>query len=169
MKADIHPKYFENVEIRCSCGNVVVSGSTRDKLKTELCSKCHPFYTGTQKLVDTAGRVDKFQEKRKRAAAINEELKKQAQAAKKKPEVYVEKEVPAEVLERAMAASAPKGKWGGPLGDSPAQEVAKDAAKVPAKKAPAKVASKKPVAKKPSSKTPKKKSAPAKKPSSKKK
>lgn len=126
MKAEIHPKYFDSVEIRCSCGNVVISGSTKEKLKTELCSKCHPFYTGQQKLVDTAGRVDKFEAKRRKFAELTDVAKKRVEAKKKKPEAYKEKEIPAEVLERAMASEKPAGKWGGPVGDAPAETVVKE-------------------------------------------
>ncbi len=64
MKADIHPKY-EEVTVTCSCGNTFVTRSTLDKqaLSVEVCSACHPFYTGKQKIVDTAGRVEKFRQK----------------------------------------------------------------------------------------------------------
>lgn len=64
MQADIHPKYNQ-VEVTCSCGNTFTTGSTlgKDALSIEVCSACHPFYTGKQKLVDTAGRVDKFRQK----------------------------------------------------------------------------------------------------------
>jgi large subunit ribosomal protein L31 len=72
MKAKIHPQYFENIKITCSCGNVMLAGSTKKELKTEICSACHPFYTGNQKLVDTAGRVDKFMAKIKKAQKIKE-------------------------------------------------------------------------------------------------
>ncbi len=63
MKKDIHPKYNNKAKVICACGNSFETGSTEDELKTELCSACHPFYTGKQKLVDTARRVEKFQEK----------------------------------------------------------------------------------------------------------
>ncbi|VAW92524.1 LSU ribosomal protein L31p @ LSU ribosomal protein L31p, zinc-dependent [hydrothermal vent metagenome] len=64
MKADIHPKYSD-VTVTCSCGNTFQTGSTvgKDALNIEVCSSCHPFYTGKQKIVDTAGRVDKFRQK----------------------------------------------------------------------------------------------------------
>ena len=64
MKPDIHPKY-KDVKITCSCGNSFVTRSTmeKDQISLEVCSMCHPFYTGTQKLVDTAGRVDRFRQK----------------------------------------------------------------------------------------------------------
>ncbi len=63
MKAGIHPEYAE-IEVTCSCGNTFKTGSTLGKdLHVEVCSKCHPFYTGKQKIVDTAGRVEKFRQK----------------------------------------------------------------------------------------------------------
>ena len=59
MKEGIHPKY-EQTTIRCACGNTFTTGSTKKDIRVEICSKCHPFYTGKQKLVDTGGRVDRF-------------------------------------------------------------------------------------------------------------
>jgi large subunit ribosomal protein L31 len=60
MKASIHPEYVES-QVTCSCGNAFVTRSTVPNLHVELCSECHPFYTGKQKLVDTGGRVERFQ------------------------------------------------------------------------------------------------------------
>lgn len=62
MKAQIHPKYFE-ANVSCSCGNTFTVGSTVERIHVELCNKCHPFYTGQQKFVDTASRIEKFQKK----------------------------------------------------------------------------------------------------------
>ena len=62
MKEGIHPKYHE-VTITCSCGNEIKTRSTGGDLKMEICSNCHPFYTGKQKLIDTAGRVERFRKK----------------------------------------------------------------------------------------------------------
>jgi large subunit ribosomal protein L31 len=59
MKADIHPKYH-TVTVHCACGNVFETRSTRNEIRVDICSACHPYFTGTQKFVDTAGRVDKF-------------------------------------------------------------------------------------------------------------
>lgn len=59
MKENIHPKY-EDATITCACGNVIKTKSTKGDMKVEICSKCHPFFTGKQKLVDTGGRVDRF-------------------------------------------------------------------------------------------------------------
>ncbi len=61
MKVDIHPTYFPEAKIVCACGNTISVGSTVEKIAVELCSNCHPFYTGKQNLIDTAGRVERFQ------------------------------------------------------------------------------------------------------------
>ena len=67
MKKEIHPQYFDDAKITCACGNVFTLGSTKESILVEICSQCHPFYTGNDKVLDTAGRVEKF--KSKRAAA----------------------------------------------------------------------------------------------------
>ena len=63
MKEKIHPKYFIDAQVTCSCGNTFTTGSTRKTLKVELCSACHPFYTGSKRMVDTAGRVERFKQR----------------------------------------------------------------------------------------------------------
>lgn len=63
MKKDIHPEYHPEAKVECACGNTFNVGSTVKEIQVELCSSCHPFYTGKQKLVDTARRVEKFQER----------------------------------------------------------------------------------------------------------
>jgi len=63
MKEKIHPKYFNDAVVTCSCGNTFVTGSTKKTLKIELCSKCHPYFTGEQKVIDTAGRVERFKKR----------------------------------------------------------------------------------------------------------
>ncbi len=63
MKPKIHPNYSSNVTVTCSCGNTFVTGSTKDMLRVEICGACHPFYTGQERLIDTARRVEKFQDK----------------------------------------------------------------------------------------------------------
>lgn len=60
MKNDLHPEYHHDIKVACSCGKTFVTGSTLPSMQVEICSNCHPFYTGQQKLIDTAGRVDKF-------------------------------------------------------------------------------------------------------------
>jgi large subunit ribosomal protein L31 len=62
MKPKIHPKYGQ-ATIRCACGNEIVAGSTKKDIRVEICSKCHPFFTGKQKLVDSAGRIERFRKK----------------------------------------------------------------------------------------------------------
>ncbi len=69
MKADIHPKY-QAAEMRCACGNVVQTRSTKPVILVGICNLCHPFYTGNQKFVDTAGRVDKFQQRLAKTNAV---------------------------------------------------------------------------------------------------
>lgn len=62
MKADIHPDY-QQVQVHCACGETWTTGSTKNELRLEICSKCHPFFTGRQKLVDSAGQVARFQKR----------------------------------------------------------------------------------------------------------
>lgn len=85
MKKDIHPKYFPKAKVSCVCGNEFLTGSTEENIKVELCHLCHPFYTGKQKLVDTARRVEKFREKlaKKTAASQARKGKKAKKIAKK--------------------------------------------------------------------------------------
>lgn len=73
MKKGIHPKYYPKALVKCACGNTFQVGSTKEYLEIEICSQCHPFYTGKEKLLDTMGRVEKFQE---RIAKREEILKK---------------------------------------------------------------------------------------------
>jgi large subunit ribosomal protein L31 len=80
MKADIHPKY-QAAEIRCACGNVIKTRSTKHTILLGICNACHPFYTGQQKFVDTAGRVDKFQQRMAKTQAAQQAV---ADAASKK-------------------------------------------------------------------------------------
>ncbi len=89
MKKDIHPQYHDKAKVSCVCGNNFVTGSTKEELKVEICSDCHPFYTGKQKLVDSAQRVEKFEAKLKAQKEVSKtkkgkKLKKQAQNKKQK-------------------------------------------------------------------------------------
>lgn len=76
MKKEIHPTYFPQAKVVCSCGNTFTVGATKPELKVEICAKCHPFYTGEEKLIDTAGRVEKFKTRRAAAAAASKAVKK---------------------------------------------------------------------------------------------
>jgi large subunit ribosomal protein L31 len=63
LKEGIHPQFYEDCVVTCACGNTFVTGSYKKAIKVDICSKCHPFFTGTQKLVDTEGRIEKFNKK----------------------------------------------------------------------------------------------------------
>lgn len=83
MRTGIHPEYVES-KVTCSCGETFVTRSTKPELHVELCSKCHPFYTGTQKLVDTGGRVQRFSDKFGNAAAAVAKKEAEAREARQK-------------------------------------------------------------------------------------
>ena len=71
MKKDIHPAYFPASKVACACGNTFTVGSTKDNIKVEICSACHPFYTGEgSKILDTAGRVEKFKARQAKATKV---------------------------------------------------------------------------------------------------
>ncbi len=63
MKKDIHPQFYSEAKVTCVCGNTFITGSTMKEIRLEICSACHPFYSGQQKLVDTEGRVERFRKK----------------------------------------------------------------------------------------------------------
>ena len=76
MKPDIHPKYYPEAKIKCACGKVYTLGTTKPELSVEICANCHPFFTGKEKLIDTAGKVEKFKARRTKAAAAPKAAKK---------------------------------------------------------------------------------------------
>lgn len=90
MKAEIHPTYYPNARVICSCGATWLTGSTVEEIRTDVCSKCHPFYTGEQRIVDTAGQVERFMkrlERRQTAAAhrdLQQQVRKEAEDAARK-------------------------------------------------------------------------------------
>ena len=65
MKEKIHPKFYEDARVTCSCGNSFTTGSTKKELKVEVCSSCHPYYTGERRMMDTTGRVERFKKRYK--------------------------------------------------------------------------------------------------------
>jgi len=83
MKADLHPTYFPEAKVVCACGNTFTTGSTSPELKLEICNQCHPFYTGKEKLVDTEGRVERFQ--RRMASKVEPKTKKTPEARDERP------------------------------------------------------------------------------------
>lgn len=87
MKKDIHPQYHADAKVVCACGNKFATGSTMAEIHTEICANCHPFYTGKQNLIDTAGRVERFQKLVTKATA------KKATAAARKTTKKAEKVV----------------------------------------------------------------------------
>lgn len=85
MKKDTHPKYYPKAEVTCACGNKFNIGSTKEKIAIEICSKCHPFYTGQEKLVDVVGKVEKFKKRQEKASgeAKSKAVKKEEKRKKK--------------------------------------------------------------------------------------
>ncbi|MDP3764200.1 MAG: 50S ribosomal protein L31 [bacterium] len=70
MKTDIHPKYFTTAKVKCACGSTYTVGSTKEHIEVEVCNSCHPFYTGKENLVDSAGRVEKFRTRLSKKAIV---------------------------------------------------------------------------------------------------
>lgn len=100
MKSSIHPTYYASAKVVCACGNTFSVGSTKEEIRVELCSKCHPFYTGQQKLVDTSGRVERFAERMKAqsgksAATTGKKAKAEKRAAQKEAKKTVRQTVEA--------------------------------------------------------------------------
>ena len=83
MKKTIHPTYFPTAKVSCACGQTFTTGSTKEEIRVELCSKCHPFFTGKERIVDTARRLEKFKERaeKKTSAAATRKGKKVKKAA----------------------------------------------------------------------------------------
>ena len=146
MKKGIHPKYYPEAKVVCSCGNTFTTGSTQELIRTDVCSACHPFFTGEQRIVDTAGQVERFMkrlEKREELAAEEkgrlEEIEK-AEAPKKKPDEAEAAKAIAEKLrgKKPTAEKSPKAS-GKPVG-----KTAKPSAKRSTKEAAEATTAKKP-------------------------
>lgn len=88
MKKKIHPTWYNNAKVTCSCGNTFTTGSTQEEIEVEICSQCHPFFTGEMKFVDRQGRVDKFKKKMQQAKKRQqrEEEKRQKKQAEEQPD-----------------------------------------------------------------------------------
>ncbi len=111
MKKEIHPEYYSEAKVICACGNTFTTGSTKPELKVDLCSQCHPFYTGKQKLVDTAKRVEKFQakmDKQKEMGSKKGKTAKRAAKAAKKAAKASEKVEKVDSTKKKTKASAKK-------------------------------------------------------------
>ena len=83
MKVKIHPKYYANARVICACGNTWTTGSTLPEIKVDICSACHPFYTGEQRIVDTAGQVDRFMKRLERTAETAEQVRLQQETQRR--------------------------------------------------------------------------------------
>ena len=142
MKSGIHPNYNPKAKVKCACGATYEFGSTLESYKVEICGKCHPFYTGKQKLVDTAGRVDKFMERQKTFEMKKAEEK--ARLSKKIKKETVEERVTRKAEEKEAAKMAEKAKK-----EAEKKEAAKKKAeKIVVKPVAKKLAAKKTVTKK---------------------
>ena len=102
MKANIHPQWYPDTQVVCACGNMFTVGSTRKSIRVEICHKCHPFFTGEMKYVDTLGRVERFQQKQKAAQATASVL---AAKKKKKQEKLEEQRRPKSLREMLLGSS----------------------------------------------------------------
>jgi large subunit ribosomal protein L31 len=90
MKASIHPKWYPEAQVSCACGNKFTIGSTMEEIKVEICAKCHPFYTGQMRYLDTTGRVDRFKARQDQTINNNKQTKKLRREEKKKQKVEEE-------------------------------------------------------------------------------
>lgn len=89
MKPNIHPQYYPDCQVTCACGNSFTIGATKPQIRVDICSKCHPFYTGKMKYIDTAGQVEKFQKKQAFSQTQASDLAKKK--ARKKGQVFDDK------------------------------------------------------------------------------
>ena len=86
MKKDIHPKYYKEAKVSCACGNTFTTGSTKPEIRVEICNKCHPFFTGTEKFIDTEGRVERFQRQKQEAETVKAVAKQKTEVKKEERE-----------------------------------------------------------------------------------
>ena len=111
MKQGIHPKYYPNATVICSCGNTWTTGSTVEVIRTDVCSACHPFFTGEQRIVDTAGQVDRYQKRMERyERLVAEEKTRLEQAEIKELETLLKQQIEAlDLSERVYKALSDAG------------------------------------------------------------
>lgn len=93
MKSDIHPTYYKDAKVTCACGASFAIGSTLPEIKVEICSRCHPFFTGEMKLIDTQGRIERFQARKKQAQALASTTKKKERQRKQRAQAKSLKEM----------------------------------------------------------------------------
>ena len=121
MKQGIHPNYVE-CTVRCTCGNTWKTHSTKSEIVVDLCDKCHPFYTGTQKLVDTGGRVQRFSDKFGAAAAARLEAANKAKAEKAARAAQLEAERKAKAEAKAAAKAKRAAEYAAKAEAAPAED-----------------------------------------------
>jgi len=151
MKEGIHPKYYPEAKVVCSCGNTFTTGSTQELIRTDVCSACHPFFTGEQRIVDAAGQVERFMKRlEKREEFVTEEkvgpeeaeeVAKTAEAPKKKPD---EAEAAKAIAEKLRGKKATAEKSSKKASEKPAGKAASPSAKRSAKEAAEATAAEKP-------------------------
>ena len=106
MKKDIHPQYYPNAQVICSCGNTWTTGSTQPVLRTDVCSQCHPFFTGEQRIVDTAGQVDRFMKRLDRYSTHQADaVRRQQQTQQKLEQRFLKQQLAALDLNSRVAQS----------------------------------------------------------------
>jgi large subunit ribosomal protein L31 len=92
MKKDIHPEYFPEARVVCGCGNTFVTGATKQLIKTDICSACHPFFTGEQRIVDTAGQVERYMRRLEKREEIGKSVASSAEPEEEQQEDAAPKE-----------------------------------------------------------------------------
>ncbi len=106
MKANIHPTWYNDAKVTCACGSMFTTGSTLPEIRVEICSNCHPFFTGQQKFVDTLGQVERFTKRTEESKAKSEEKKKVLLKRAQKVEEKKEKPSLRDLLMQARKASS---------------------------------------------------------------
>lgn len=86
MKKGVHPEWYPNAKVICACGNTFTTGATQPEIRTDVCSACHPFFTGEQRIVDTAGQVERFMRRLEKGEEVRSDVKEQRKAAREKRE-----------------------------------------------------------------------------------
>ncbi len=108
MKKDIHPKYNPEAKIICACGNVITTGSVKPEMKIEVCSACHPFYTGKKRLVDSTGRVDRFKKRMEKSEKLLADKMERSKRKTKPAEKIAKPEAKKKTVKKKTATTAKK-------------------------------------------------------------
>lgn len=110
MKKDIHPQYYPDAKVICACGRTWTTGSTKKEIRTDMCSECHPFYTGEQRIVDTAGQVERFERRlgQRREFESKTEARARKRRARRGHEIEIVTEAEAEGEAEGAAPAAPE-------------------------------------------------------------